>query len=237
MPQERFYIDDMLTEGAQITLTGDELHHLKVMRPRPGEKLELINGQGYLASAAFLEASKEKAHLKILTVDYQPEEKPEVILLQALPRSNRLDTILEKVTELGVTKVILFSGEKSEKDTLSLQQQQRAKAILVAATKQSGRLYLPKLELLVDIDTVQMPPGVHLFGDIRKGVKPLWKALSQPLPDCISICIGPEAGLTDREIHVLENKGFQGVSLHTNILRTDTAPISALAIIGQLLLS
>lgn len=236
MPHERFFTDSDLKEGQSVYLDSDEAHHLKVMRPWPGDTFEVINGRGFLAKAQLLELAKEKALLKIIDVSFEEEPKPYLKLFQAIPRMNRLDTILEKSTELGVTEIVLFPGDKSEKKEISAQQLTRVKHIAVAATKQSGRLYVPRIRIVDPIANWKKEEGLLFYGDIDKAAQPLWKVLPQVLPEVMGVCIGPEAGLTEKEEGLLKAGGFRGVALHQNILRTDTAPIAALALLSHAVL-
>ncbi|MFA6916193.1 MAG: RsmE family RNA methyltransferase [Parachlamydiales bacterium] len=238
MPHYRFYTPDNLNLHENVTLEEEEARHLiRVMRASEGDHVELINGRGILAHAHVKEIKKNSC---ILVVDKLHKEVPSphsLVLLQGLPKINRLDTILEKATELGVNEILLFPGERSEKEGLSVQQTLRAHAILIAATKQSGRLFLPKISLLPEIGSWPKMQGALFYGDVRPQATRLWDALQKTREPNIHFCIGPEAGLSEHEIMLLEEKGFLGVSLHYNILRTDTAPIAALAIISHYLQS
>lgn len=233
MPKERFYTEHVLEVGSKFALSEEESRHIKVMRLRLGDEVELVNGRGSLAVAAIDEAAKNSVTVQVRSVEVQERSNKELVLLQALPRPNRLDTILEKTTELGVTEILLFPGEKSERDSLSEQQMRRAEAIVLAAMKQCGRLFMPKLGFLPEVKKWEVLSGLRLFGDVSPRAKPLWRVLQEPLPDKVYFCVGPEAGLAEREEAVLLEQGFKGVSLHPNILRTDTAPICALSIISH----
>lgn len=233
MPHHRFYTPADLSLNDEVCLEGDEGNHLKVMRVAKGDSVELINGKGILAHAKVIDISKNKCHLRVAENYSESPPSTSITLLQALPKMNRLDTILEKVTELGVTEIALFPGDRSEKNDLSAQQYQRVLSILIAATKQSGRLFLPKIQVLPPIEKWPTFEGSLLFGDIRPGAARLLDVLEKTHSQNVYFCVGPEAGLSDREENLLETKGFKGVSLHRNVLRTDTAPIAALAIISQ----
>ncbi len=220
MPHDRFFVDTPFEEHAEIDLQH-EARHLKVMRVREGETLELVNGRNQLAQAA-LSGLKGK----ILTVEERPAPKP-LILCQAIPRLNRLDTIVEKGTELGMTELWLFPGKLSEKKELSANQLKRLEQITIAALKQCGRLDLPKIKLKEPLLKWDSIPCAAYFGTLSKA-----PAFTSILDKSKEICffIGPEAGLTaDEEAHLMQ-LGAQGVNLHPNILRTDTASLVALAL-------
>lgn len=236
MPAERYYIPDNLEAGSQIALEGQEYHHLaNVMRGRIGDEVELVNGLGLLATASIDALEKKRAVLSISNVLKQDRPKQSLIIAQGMPRLNRLEPIIEKATELGATEIWLFPASRSEKKSSSDNQIERLQAIAIAAMKQCGRLFLPKIVLLPPIKQWQnLPANGCFFGDLRP--KAVWfaDALAQHPSHEIVVCIGPESGLTDEETHELERKGFIGVKIHPNILRSDTAAIAALSIASHL---
>lgn len=238
MPAERYFIKQSFSDGQFATLTGSEFNHLaKVMRTRTGELVELVNGQGQLAHARVEEILKNEAMLAISHVMQEKPRSTKVILAQALVKPNRLDLILEKGTELGVDEVWLFPGQNSLKSDLSSNQSERLHAIMIAAMKQCGRLFLPRL--------VQMPPlkkwpalsGIAFFGDVSPDAPLLAQALQEsPQASSILFFVGPESGFTQQEIDELKGRKVKGVKLHQNILRTETAPLVALSLIEHQLL-
>ncbi len=210
MPVNRLY-------APSLPLTGNELHHLRVLRATPGDTFELIDGRGTLSSARLTALSKKEAHFEITSTTTAPEPPP-LTLIQALPRPERLSTILEKGTELGVTTFLLFPGERSKPKTTSLK---RPTNITIAAIKQCGRLHLPTITLMPPLLEWTDLPLPAIYGD-REG--PL---LISPTS---TVIIGPESGLTPQELHHLQHLGATPASLHANILRTDTAAITALVL-------
>ncbi len=230
MPSERYFADASLTEGAEIVLVDAESRHLvSVMRTAQGETVELINGRGELAQARLEAIGKKSATLRVLSVTRDSAPVEPVILAQAVPRSNRLDTILEKGTELGATEFWLFPGGRSERQEFSANQEQRMQGILVAAIKQCGRLHLPKIEVKPPLRKWTDLPCKGYYGAVDPAAPPFASVENAGDGGCIFF-VGPEAGLTDHEEEKLRELGAQGVKLHSNILRTDTAGIAALSI-------
>ncbi len=224
MPHERFYLNASLEKGDTVALADTELHHLAhVSRCRVGDVVDLVNGNGSLAEARVESLDKRQATLLVEKVVREDPPARRVILAQAYPRANRLDTILEKCTELGVTEFWLFVGEKSERKEAALP---RVDAVLVSAMKQCGSLYLPKLVQKKGIKQWTELPCKTFFGAFDEGAK--------FLPDVVRdedsmLVIGPESGLTNEEEDVLRKLGAEGVSLSKNVLRTDTAAIAGVA--------
>jgi 16S rRNA (uracil1498-N3)-methyltransferase len=238
MPLHRYYSDRELTTGSVVTLTDVENHHLvRVVRAVEGQNVEIVNGRGVLATATVHLVKGSLAQLEVTDIQHAVASSRKLILVQALPRIPRLDFIIEKATELGVDQIILFPAVKSERPALSAQQQQRCQMIAVNAMKQCGRLFLPELVCWPKISKWPVFTGRGYFGDVNPQAAPLWQILcasSQPADVPLAFCVGPESGLTDAEEATLVQLGWQGVKLHTNILRTDTAPLVALSLLSQL---
>src|ERR1043165_5489273 len=115
MPAERFYYNLPFKEKETITLKDQEFHHLvHVMRATQGDVIELIDGKGALAKGHVMDIQKRQAFLHIDEVTFFSLPRPKIVLAQAIPRMPRLDFILEKGTELGMTDLWLFPGQRSE---------------------------------------------------------------------------------------------------------------------------
>jgi 16S rRNA (uracil1498-N3)-methyltransferase len=238
MPAERYYIEDDFEEGDQKALLGPEFHHLvHVMRTKVGEEVELVNGKGLLAQSIVEKITKDRALLKILDLSFLSPSKATIILAQAMPKPNRLDFILEKGTELGVDEFWLFPGNQSAKKEVFPSQEQRMKGLTVAAMKQCGRLFLPEIKFMPPLDKWELLQGSAFFGDVEPSAhsfESVWRDSNPTFP--MLFFVGPESGFSDAEVTELKRIGAQGVKLHPNILRTDTAAITALSLIGHWLM-
>lgn len=229
MPADRFFSPQQFVIGQDLDLPDSEARHLiSVMRGKLGDTAELVNGKGQLATAVVVECGKKNVRLRVQDLYEEPKDDVEIIIAQALPRSSRLDTIVEKGCELGMTQLWLFPGERSERKALSPQQEKRLLSVSVAAMKQCGRLYLPHFEILPPIRKWQRLEQAAYFGDLSPDaptLQSLWRNESS------IVFIGPEAGFSDGEEELLRQLGARGIKLHQNILRTDTAPLVALSLI------
>ncbi|MDF2550555.1 MAG: putative methyltransferase [Chlamydiales bacterium] len=234
MPSNRFFIESIPAEGSAF-LTGEELRHLFVMRPKLQEKIELADGRGRVAEALVSSLSKQAAELTIVKVETFPPPKCQVILAQAITHMNHLEWLVEKATELGVAAIWLFPGEQSDKKELSSNQQQRLKNISIAALKQSGAPFLPPLEMKDKLAKWQKPLPPLFYGDLNPEAPYLLNALS-PLQE-LAFIVGPERGFSEREKEILSQLPAQGTRLHPHILRTETAAIVSLGIIQHWLSS
>jgi len=226
MPIERFYVDTDLTTGSTVELTGAELHHLAhVVRLRPSDQAELINGRGALATAKLLHADTQKAQLQILHATHTPPPPPFVTLVVGMPRFSKLEWIIEKGTELGADAFFLFPNDCSEHKA------ERLRHLAIAALKQSGRLFLPSIQFYPNLKTCLNESHTIYFGDTRPSA-PLLIRTEPKMP--LLFVTGPEEGFSKEEVAILEGKGAIGVKLHQNILRAETAPLAALAVLAQL---
>ncbi len=239
MPIDRFFIDSELTTSpGNIILEDMEFHHLAhVVRIRVDETVELIDGKGSLAIARLIKLGKKQAHLKLESLKKEPQPSFRLILAQAAPRQNRLDTIMEKGTELGMTDLWLFPGLSSEKKEFKENLKERLKKIAISAIKQCGRLHLPEIHFHPFLESWRSPPLPLYFGDLdlqAKSFLECWK-VNTPSNGLI-FCIGPESGFQDKELESLKRMGGVGVKLHHNILRTDTASLVALSQVSMFFL-
>lgn len=226
MPAERFYVNDECQ--TQVLLLGTELHHLAhVMRIRVGEEIELVNGRGVLATAEVVSITKQNAVLKILSRTAAPVHPPRTILALPILRPSKLEWIIEKATELGADAFYLYPAEYSEKKDLSTNQMERLNTLAISAMKQCGRLDLPPLHILAHLEDLFKSPATYLFGDTRKDA-PQLVSTREP----VVFITGPERGFSKAEEELLETKA-KGVRLNKNILRTETAPIAAAAILNN----
>lgn len=233
MPENRFYHSQI--HEKPLILEGDEMRHLLVMRPKVNEEIELVDGAGHLAKARIHLIKKNLVELSLTSIEKVNPPPFLMILAQGIPKLPRLDNLVEKGTELGMSELWLFAGDFSEKAELSPTQEKRIQHLMIASLKQCGRLYLPKYFLKPSLLKWERPSIPIWFGDLRKTAKPIKKIWEENPPEKgVIFVVGPEKGLSEREIEKLESLGAIGVSLHENILRTDTAPIVALSIIGSL---
>lgn len=225
MSINRYFIDSLLNPGTSVLLDNDEFHHLKVLRAKAGEEIELVNGCGALASARIERLDKNAAHLKVIDCTEQPRPDASVSLCMGLIRSSRLEWAVEKATELGVDTLFLFQADLSEKLSLSTHQIKRLRHLAISALKQCNRLYLPEI-LLVSLEEVLSKKDVTiLYGDMKEHAPWIGR-----LDHSVLFVSGPEKGFSDRELRLLQSKG-QGVKLSHNILRAETAPLAALSIL------
>ena len=144
----------------------------------------------------------------------------------------KMDLILEKGTELGISEFIFFFSKNSSIKKISKNKVERMKNITISAIKQCKRLDLPNISIVKDIKKVKLQKN-SFFGDIRNNATFLLDILEKPIKNSILFFIGPEKGFSKEEMSFLE-KQAKGVSLSNNTLRSETAAISFSSIISHI---
>lgn len=236
MPKDRYYIDKDLKQGEVISIHGQEAAHMFIiMRKKRNEKVEIINGKGFLAKATVIDASKNSVNLNIENLEFVKEKKQKIILIQSIIKPDRLELILEKCTELGLDEFWLFKAVNTSEIHFSKSKLDRFNNLIIAATKQCGRLYLPKIKIFKSMEDLKDIHGQVFFGHTLKNSQKLIDSYDKNNEN-IYFIIGPESGFTNNEVNYLENNlKALPVKLNENILRSETAAISAITIISHLI--
>jgi 16S rRNA (uracil1498-N3)-methyltransferase len=233
----RIYQPVPLHSDALLFLDEQASHHLlRVLRVKPEESLILFNGQGGEYEAVVTELQKKKVQVKIGR--FLPQNKESFLsidLAQGIVRGEKMDFILQKAVELGVKRIIPLLTERSKiklDEHSKIKRLEHWKAVVVSACEQCGRNYLPEIlpplslkqwlqEKTADLCFVLSP---HLPND---------SALSVKKQASIALLIGPEGGLSEKEMALSQQAGFLALNLGPRILRTETASIAAIAILQQ----
>jgi 16S rRNA (uracil1498-N3)-methyltransferase len=213
--------------GDSIALDGDEAKHaVTVARTRVGERLAIGNGRGLVARGVV--SSLDPFALTVDEIRLEPPADPQLWLVQALAKGDRDELAVQAATELGVSGVIPWAAERSvsrwegaklEKGRL------RWEAIVREASKQSIRAWMPVVEPLA---TTAQVSGLVLDPTATIALTEV------PLPESgrISLVVGPEGGISPRELDLLQKQGSVRVRLGSEILRTSTAGPAAIAVLN-----
>ncbi|NDD99753.1 16S rRNA (uracil(1498)-N(3))-methyltransferase [bacterium] len=224
MPANRYFSPQELCVGSAITLEAVEALHLKtVMRNEVGDSVEIVNGKGVLGYATIEEISKKSVVLKIVHAEYFPKPR-DCILGIGLLVQERLDLLLEKGCELGLTKICLIRMQNTTKGGFTDGQIDRMHRVLIASLKQSGRFWLPQIDLVPSLEDFLQEDVCIYFGDIDPSSPPFFEVFDLKSP--FKLLIGPAKGFTLEEVHLLkQRKNATGVYLSDAILRAETAAI------------
>jgi 16S rRNA (uracil1498-N3)-methyltransferase len=230
----RSHVNQPLAVGQRVTLPEDSsLHLLRVLRLAPGDLVTLFNGDGYDYAARLLTAAKRGAEAEIIGKQVVPRESPlQITLAQGLARGEKMDLVLQKATELGVTA---FAPVLTERTEVKLDPERAAKrlahwqGVLSAACEQSGRAAMPVLHPpqslagYAAVETAALKLALDPGGELDL-------AAAAPEPgQGIALVVGPEGGLSERDLATLRAAGFRGLRLGPRILRTETAGLAAVA--------
>jgi 16S rRNA (uracil1498-N3)-methyltransferase len=231
---QRITIDPTQINADNLTLTDEQQHYLtRVIRLKNGNRFQAIDGTGklYLCQLAI-----DTAEIIETTIALDRQQDRSIILICALPKGNNFDDIVRACTELGVTTIIPALSDRTLLQP-SPQKLQRWRKIAQEAAEQSERYLIPTIAEPEPLKPIfaQLPnPSQKYLCEARGEYPHLLNCLqSTQLDDTpIIVAIGPEGGWTDLEIQLAIENDFQLVSLGRHILRTITAPIVALSILG-----
>lgn len=233
-----FFVNPNNIDNKEFFLDENESHHLrKVLRLKIHNEIYLIDGKGTAYRAIIEKISKEKVFGKILEV-YPSFGEPfcDINLAIGVIKPSRMQWVLEKATECGVSNISPIQMDRSIKRSFN---QERYKAIIKSSTKQCARSkipYLYKPQSLSEWLTSQIDIPIIVCSQESKNKL---SELRELLPsDCsrINLVIGPEGDFSDNEILLLNNYQSIFVSLGTRRLRTESAAVSAVSIINQILI-
>jgi len=222
-----------------IHITGEKAHYLaSVLRCKEGEELEILDGKGHSYRAKITSIVKKEITADVLgAVTHSTESPINLILIQGLLKGEKMELVIQKATELGVSKILPVVTERSQ--VRNTGKTGRWRKIAEDASRQSGRTAIPIIHEPVafrDIFSGDSPYAPYfrkckglLFWE-RKGIR--MKEGMESLEGCRSliVAVGPEGGFTEGEVQVAEDHGFLVASLGSRILRAETAAITAIAL-------
>jgi 16S rRNA (uracil1498-N3)-methyltransferase len=228
MALHRFFLPPEQFQSEQINVQGELAHQiLRVLRLPLGAKVVLLDNSGREFIAELSDTTKNAVIFTIL--DQQPAQGEPIIsltLYQALLKGEKFDFVLQKGTEVGISRFVPVLLERCVSDSASSAKLERWRKIVREAAEQSRRGILPVvadpvLLLKSAIATDQSQIKLIAWEEATTGLKDLLSA--QPKPLAVSIIIGPEGGITPAEVSLAASYGFQPVSLGKRILRAETA--------------
>ena len=233
----RFFVDPIV--GDSTVVTGQDAHHIaRVLRMREGEPLTLCDGVGIDYHCEIDGFSDGAVQLRVLSRGVsQSEPSLAVTLYQGLPKSEKMDFIVQKAVELGAVRVVPVAMARSIvklKADEGTKKQQRWQKIATEAAGQSGRGCIPQVSMPITfkqaVTEMKNGPAVAFY---EGGGQPLSELVNKSTSS-LSMMIGPEGGFEESEIELLRQNGVHIVTLGKRILRCETAPVAALAIVMQL---
>lgn len=230
----RICVFESLSNGAEILLPAQAGEHLaRVLRLERGHPIILFNGDGRDYRAEISQLAKRAVSARVLDNGQSVDrESPlRLTLAQGVARGEKMDLILQKATELGVVRIIpLITGRTEVKLDAERTARRLAhwNAVIAGACEQSGRSSLPILE-----EPVRLAQWAATLDDscgVRLALDPSGDIAPRSLPDLTTatLVVGPEGGLSEQDLNVLDQADFRGLRLGPRILRTETAGLAAI---------
>jgi 16S rRNA (uracil1498-N3)-methyltransferase len=231
----RFFVPADTLASDPVTISGEVLHHLRaVLRLGPGCEVLLLDGLGGCCRARLATVGRNQAVAAVLARWHETERPCPLRLLQALPKGDKFELVLQKGTELGVT---IFQPLRSGRTEARAEsgRQSRWERIVSEAARQSRRPLRPSLEpvrpLAEALATVAEPLRLVLW---EASARPLAEVLPAEPPAGVALLVGPEGGFAADEVAAVEAAGFVAVHLGPRILRTETAGLAVSAVLQYL---
>ena len=232
MSNIRLFFSDTLSANMIDKLDKNQSHYLsKVMRVKENEVFSLFNKEGEW-EAKVLGIFKNIVEFKIIKQLRQKERTKELWLAFSPIKSNYQNFMLQKATELGVTKFLPIIFDRTVVRKIN---KDRIEKIVIEASEQSNRINVPTIEEAQDLNGFLKKNSTNLiFTDLNSNIKKIDKSKFTDKPVCI--IIGPEGDFSETEREkILSFKGVQPIKINENILRSETAVISAISIVNYVI--
>jgi 16S rRNA (uracil1498-N3)-methyltransferase len=235
----RFFVNKENISENEIVITGDDVNHIKnVLRLKVDTEIGVSDGCGRDYKAEIRKIEKDIVIARITSwIDSCNEPRIKVLLVQAIPKSDKMDIIIQKNVELGIhsilpivtarTVVKIDSADSGRKKT------ERWRRIALEAAKQSQRGIVPVVEEPVSFEkavrTVKQRCDVCIIPCLREKKRALKEVLRNTVFNSIAVFIGPEGGFADEEVDQASAEGIIPVTLGARVLRTETAGLAVLS--------
>lgn len=235
----RFYVPNPGIEQGLLKVEGSEVRHIRrVLRLRVGDRMVVFDGSGREYEGILVEEGPSSVVVKVENILSPPKESPLAITLaQSLLKGEKMETLIQKATELGVKEIVPFFSSRSVPlldKSKSLRRYHRWEKIAIEASKQCGRMVIPKIGPLQDYSEMLQKASSETLRLIlweREGgaLKGILKELKER--QTIFFIVGPEGGMSHEEVVEARKVGFIPITLGKRILRSETASLCLLSIL------
>src|SRR5688572_32077631 len=237
MPIPRIHCDLRLGPGSQFTLPDDAAQHVaKSLRLKAGDALVVFDGRGGEYDAVIQRIDRDRVDVKGGAFRDVERESPFALgLVQGLPEADKMDWIIQKATELGTAwiqpvtcerSVVRLSGDRAAR------REAHWRRVAVAAAEQCGRTRVPEVRPTLGFPSWLAEPADTPRWTLSPDGAPIGERAQPPSP--LELVVGPEGGFSERERQLLDHAACEPVSIGPRVLRTETAPLAALAAIHAL---
>lgn len=230
------YFNDKIENNVATLNKEDSYHIKKVMRMKLGEKIEIVSNKVcYIAEITSLDTDNVQAKI-MEKQEENPEINIKVSLVQSLVKEQKMDFIIQKATELGISEIIPYEATRSiiKRNGKEDKKIDRWQKIVKEASEQSKRVTIPKVMPILSLDELIRLDNydVKILCTVRENSKNIKNILSNvKTNDTMLIVVGPEGGFTEQEEEKMIENGFITVSLGNTVLRTETVALFLMSVI------
>ena len=230
----RIFTDSPLAVGSQCQLDDNAANHVgRVLRMQAGQALLLFNGDGQDYHATITEAGKKHVQVAVTeAAENETESSLRVVLAQTLSKGDRMDYAVQKAVEMGVSEIVPLTTERCDVKLKGDREDKRLRhwqQVAISAAEQCGRARIPEIQPVMTVQQwLEHAQACDLRLVLHHRTEQSLNTLEKPAS--IALMIGPEGGLTAEEIALAESHGFLPVALGPRVLRTETAPVAAIAL-------
>ena len=223
-----YYIPQLSSKdlGKSIDISGDEARHLlRVLRARVGTEIKVFNGVGGVATANVTEVkSKHEAKVSITSFDFVRSSDARTNIAVAIAKGDRFETMIDMLTQVGIDTITPINFTRS---VVSKYRPERCQKIMIEASKQSRRAWLPILSEVIQFN--DWLSGIEPSGSMKWIADPNGSSsvMNKQIENkSIIVIVGPEGGLTNSELNDLQSSGFESICLGQSIMRIETAAVA-----------
>ena len=238
-----FFIDSGNIDGEAAYITGSDVNHIKnVLRMKEDDEIRLSAGNGLLYTAKISEFLPDRIVCKIVDCEGGKSELPaKSILFQGLPKKDKMELIIQKAVELGVSEIVPVMMKRTivklEDAKKELKKLERWRTISLTAAKQSGRIIVPEVSEFITFNEAVKRAESLEFNLIpyenEKGMDRARELVKEAKgKKSIGIFIGPEGGISEDELELAVKMGAEPISLGNRILRTETAGLALISVLA-----
>ena len=238
-----FFIDSGNIDGEAAYITGSDVNHIKnVLRMKEDDEIKLSPCNGLIYTAKISEFLPDRIVCKIVDCEGGKSELPaKIILFQGLPKKDKMELIIQKAVELGVSEIVPVMMKRTivklEDSKKELKKLERWRTISLTAAKQSGRIIVPEVsEFITFNEAVKRAENLEynlIPYENEKGMDRARELVKEANgKKSIGIFIGPEGGISEDELELAVKMGAEAISLGIRILRTETAGLALISVLA-----
>lgn len=224
-------------DADEITVTGEELRHLQVLRLRVGESICISDGQNFLYDGTVVQTAKDFVRFSLSNRQPITQQRSGIVLFQALCKADKNEFIVQKAVELGADEIVFFGSRNcvSKIEGKAEQKLVRWNRIAKSAAEQTGADRIPEVNYISDFEQMLQAACVQktklfFYEHAQQKLSQYWQSVKNP--ETVAVVIGSEGGFTEEENTLAQQRGFASLSLGKHILRAETAPIAVLSVLS-----